>query len=228
MCGRFIMKATPEAFESTLGLAPPPGYRPRYNIAPTQQVLAIVAEGEAPRPRMLRWGLVPFWADDPSIGNRLINARAETVADKPAFRAAFQKRRCLVAADGFYEWQPRPGGKRPMRIALGSGRPFVFAGLWERWGKGAHPIETCTILTTTANEAVRPIHERMPVLLDPAGRERWLDPRASRPELLELLAPWEGEPLEAYEVSTLVNSPANDLPECLDRVEEEPSLPEAV
>lgn len=223
MCGRFTLKAPPDALTRLLGAPPPQGYRPRYNVAPTQQVLGLVAEDGRPEPRFLRWGLIPFWADDPAIGNRMINARAETVAEKPAYRNALARRRCLVVADGFYEWQKRPDGKHPMRIQLRSGEPFFFAGLWERWDRHGDPLETCTILTTAANPLVHPIHERMPVILPRPAADRWLDPAADRDGLLSLLRPYEGADLEAYEVSTLVNSPSNDRPECI--VPLDPPLP---
>lgn len=218
MCGRFTLKAGPEEIQGAFGTAPPPGYRPRYNIAPSQEVLAITAEEDGRRARYLRWGLVPFWARDPAIGNRMINARGETLADKPAYRNAFAHRRCLVLADGFYEWQRRPEGKRPMRVRYRGERPFALAGLWERWGTGAHPLETCTIVTTGPNALMEPIHDRMPVVLDGEGVEQWLRPDAPRDELLALLRPCPPDGLEVYEVSTLVNSPAHDLPECLDPV----------
>lgn len=218
MCGRFSLKAHPDDLEKILGLPIPPGVRPRFNIAPTQEVLAITCEEEDWQPRLLRWGLVPFWADDPAIGNRMINARAETVAEKPAYRSAFVRRRCVVLADGFYEWQKRPGGKQPMRIRLRSDEPFALAGLWERWDKRGRRLETCTLLTTVANRLVEPIHDRMPVILARSEWERWLSPGTRAAELGPLLRPYEADDLEAYEVSTLVNSPVHDIPECLDAV----------
>jgi putative SOS response-associated peptidase YedK len=216
MCGRFSLKASPDDVQKWLGMPPPPGYRARFNIAPLQEVLTLVADadGEA-HPRLLRWGLVPFWAQDPAIGNRMINARAETVAEKPAYRSAFARRRCLVVADGFYEWQPRPQGKQPMRIRLASEAPFTFAGLWEQWGKGRNPLETCTIITTVASGVMEPIHDRMPVILTGAERARWLDPRTPAEELGGMMRPYPGADLEAYPVSTLVNNPIHDAEECL-------------
>jgi putative SOS response-associated peptidase YedK len=215
MCGRFTLHASPDEIQRELGLPDRPEHAPRYNIAPGQEVLTVsLEEGRlAARPR--RWGLVPAWAEDPAIGNRMINARSETVAEKPAFRGPFARRRCLVVADGFYEWKSTAAGKRPFHLREPSGRPFAFAALWERWGRGRHPIESCTILTTSANERVRGIHERMPVILDADARARWLAPDATREELLSLLRPFADDGLEAYEVSTLVNRPANDGPECL-------------
>jgi putative SOS response-associated peptidase YedK len=218
MCGRISLSSTPTALAEEFGIQELPlDYEPRYNIAPSQPILAIVADARGePRAGFFRWGLVPFWAKDPSIGNRMINARAETVAEKPAFRNALARRRCLVPVDGFYEWQKRETGKVPMRIRLASHRPFALAGLWEEWqpkdGPGLH---SCTILTTGGSEFMRPIHDRMPVILPREARWRWLDPRTPAADLHALLAPYAADDLEAYEVSTLVNNPANDVAECL-------------
>jgi putative SOS response-associated peptidase YedK len=216
MCGRFSLKARPDDLWKALGTEPLPGYKPRYNVAPTQSVVAVVLEDGVRRPRLLHWGLVPFWADDPKIGNRLINARAETVATKPAFRSAFARRRCLVAADGFYEWQPGPSGKQPYRIRKRDESPFCFAGLWESWEKGGQAIESCTILTAAANAAIAPIHDRMPVILEPATYDVWLSPETGAEHLKQLLNDPAGVELEAYPVSTLVNRPANDIPGCIE------------
>jgi putative SOS response-associated peptidase YedK len=217
MCGR-ISLSTPrsevvQAFEL---VELPLDYRPRYNIAPSQPVLAITAAADGARHAALfRWGLVPFWAKDPSIGNRMINARAETVATKPAYRNAFTRRRCLIPVDGFYEWQRRDGGKVPMRFRLASQQPFALAGLWEEWGRpGTLPLRSCTILTTGCNAFMRPIHDRMPVILARDEQARWLSPASTAAELQELFDPYRGDDLEAYEVSTLVNSPAHDVAEC--------------
>lgn len=219
MCGRYTLKASADELQKAFGFALPAGHRPRFNIAPSQEVLAFTEDDDGRwRPRLFRWGLVPFWADDPSIGNRMINARAETVAEKPAYRNAFTRRRCVVVADGFYEWQRAPGGKRPMRMRLRADRPFGLAGLWERWDKRGPALETCTILTTGPNPLMRAIHDRMPVILDAEGCRGWLRSEAPSEELLALLRPYAGDDLEAYEVSSLVNSPAHDLPECLNPV----------
>ena len=192
-----------------------------YNIAPTQQVLTVVqGEGDRRIPAFMHWGLIPSWAKDPSIGNRMINARAETVAEKPAFRAALRRRRCLVLADGFYEWQRVGGKKRPMRITLRTGEPFAFAGLWETWRKrdGA-PIQSCTIITTAANELLSPIHDRMPVILPKESEALWLDAYIHAPGLLStLLTPYDASDMDTYEVSQLVNSAANNVPEVMARV----------
>lgn len=212
MCGRYELSSHPAAIALAFGLSRIPEISPRYNIAPTQRV-AIVRQS-ADRLRELvevRWGLVPRWAKDPAIGARLINARAETVAQKPAFRDAYARHRCLVPATGFYEWQPRPGGKLPMHIGMADDAPFGMAGLFERWRSSEGEIlDTCTILTTEANEALRPIHDRMPVIVPPGAYERWLD--APHADVADLLVPWRGEALRIYPVSTRVNVAANDDP----------------
>jgi putative SOS response-associated peptidase YedK len=222
MCGRFSLKTTPDTLERIFGHAAPPGYRPRYNVAPTQEVLAIVASQAPERLAMLRWGLIPFWAKDPSIGNKLINARCESIQEKPAYRNAFRERRCVVLADGFYEWQRQADGKHPMWIRPPGGEPFAIAGLWERWGRGDEWIVSCTILTTGANPFMQPIHDRMPVILGEVARRAWLSEGAEETDLFGLLAEAQDVELRSHEVSTLVNNPANDLPECVDPVEPEP------
>jgi putative SOS response-associated peptidase YedK len=198
-------------------------FPPRYNIAPTQLVPAVV--DRAPQTlSLLRWGLVPHWAKDPSVGSRMINARSETVASKPAFRTAFRKRRCLIPADGFYEWRKAAqAGKRsakvPMYIHAGDGRPFTFAGLWEVWrNEVGEPLHSCTIVTTAAVGEIRELHDRMPVILPPSARGLWLSQDASVEALQGLLVPRLPEPLEIYEVSPLVGSPRNDGPVCVERV----------
>ena len=190
-----------------------------YNVAPTQNVLTVV--GDAPRRAgFMRWGLIPFWAKNPSIGSRMINARAETVAGKPSFRDAFKRRRCLVLADGFYEWRRTPSGKRPMRVALRSGEPFAFAGIWSVWKDAeGNRRPTCAIITTAANELLKPIHHRMPVILPRDMEGLWLDRSIEDPNRLQsVLTPYPDDAMEAYEVSTLVNSVANDGPELVARV----------
>ena len=176
MCGRFTIFADParlaERFQAAL---PPDGLSPRYNAAPTQQ-LPVILNDDQPAIQLLRWGLIPFWAKDPSIGSRMINARSETLVDKPAFRAAFKKRRCLVLADGFYEWLQTPQGKQPMRITLASGEPFAMAGLWESWdAPDGSLLRTFTIVTGDPNDLVAPIHNRMPAILLPEHEAIWLD-----------------------------------------------------
>ena len=220
MCGRFTLGATAATLAAQFDLANVPTWTPRYNIAPTQEVLVVLqpspqANREA---RLHRWGLIPPWAKDPSIGNRMINARAETVATKPAFRRAFKERRCLLLADGLYEWQRQERRKQPFYIRLRDGRPFAFAGLWEHWeGCEGMAIQSCTILTTTSNEVVGRIHDRMPVILNPTDYDRWLDPSIQEPAVLKpLLRPYSADEMMAYPVSTRVNNPANDSPECVE------------
>jgi putative SOS response-associated peptidase YedK len=202
-------------------LADVPVLEHRYNIAQTQQVAVVRFDPRAGTRRLdhLRWGLVPFWADDPKIGNQMINARSESAADKPAFKHSFRAKRCLVVADGFYEWQKRNGSKQPYLIHLKDDRPFAFAGLWDRWHKGEEPIESCTILTTDANELVAPLHDRMPVIIPRSAYDLWLDPKVRDPEMLKpLLVPYSSSEMDAYPVSEVVNSPKNEVAECVERV----------
>ena len=194
-------------------------YDPGYNIAPTESVVT-VRNVESREAALMRWGLVPFWAKDPKIGARMINARAETVAEKPAFRNALKKRRCLVLADGYYEWQKTPVGKRPYRIILKSGEPFAMAGLWETWkDPQGNVVPSCTIITTSANDFLSPIHDRMPVILPRESEELWLDPDTKDPGALKgIFTPYSNEGMDAYEISTLVNSAANNDPEVIARL----------
>jgi putative SOS response-associated peptidase YedK len=216
MCGRFTLVSPFVAVTERFHASAPPVFRPRYNIAPGQEVLCVIRDGEN-RIEPLRWGLIPFWAKDPAIGSRLINARAETVAEKPSFRSAFAKRRCLVVADGFYEWRPEGKRKVPVYIFLKSKKPFGFAGLYEAWktpeGK---ELRTCTIITTGANELVRPIHDRMPVILPEGFEDRWLDPgEGSRERLQTLLTPYPVGEMAAYDVTPVVNNAGHDAPDCI-------------
>jgi len=220
MCGRYTLTCAPDELREEFGIAEvPAALGPRYNLAPRQDaaVIAPSRTGEL-RLRLLNWGLVPWWADDPRIGGRAINARAETVATRPAFRDAFRERRCLIPADGFYEWL-RPEGSRsgqPYRFRRADGRPLAFAGLWERWRSADNEVlDSFTILTRPATGVVAPIHDRMPVILRGADRDVWLDPATPPERLQALLAAESAEPLVADAVSTLVNSPANDTPECV-------------
>ncbi|MCI0440057.1 MAG: SOS response-associated peptidase [Chloroflexi bacterium] len=220
MCGRFTLITDPSALQARFdfdaaGLA----LAPSYNVAPTHDVLTVTNDGDKNVGQLMRWGLIPSWAKDMSIGNRMINARAETVMERPSFRSAFRSRRCLVVADGFYEWQKVGPSKRPMRIAMKTGEPFAFAGLWERWkAPEGGPILSCTIITTNANELMSPIHERMPVILPREVESLWLDPEQDAGMLAELLVPYPDlDDLEAYEVSTLVNSPRNNEPALIAR-----------
>jgi len=223
MCGRYTLRATPKELAEIFSLFREPEWpHPRYNIAPTQTVLAIrFDENATPRePVSLKWGLIPSWAKDAKIGNSLINARADTVATKPSFRSAFKRRRCLIPASGFYEWQKRDDGKQPFQIGLKSGQPFAFAGLWERWHKEGAPVESCTIITTDANDLMEPLHNRMPVILQPDAYDVWLDPASDPASLQGLLRPYADDDLVAYPVSRAVNNPRNDRAECVEPVKE--------
>lgn len=219
MCGRFTLHTPPEVLRRELVLGAVPVLLPRFNIAPTQPVAAVRTSAASGTRELvlLRWGLVPSWADDPAIGNRLINARVETVADKPSFRSALRARRCLVLADGFYEWRKQGSRKQPYYFQLHDGRPFAFAGLWEHWSRAETHLETCTILTTQANELVHPVHERMPVILPRTSHDAWLDPASQQPErLLSLLAPYPAREMTAWPVSAHVSSPRHDDPTCIE------------
>lgn len=216
MCGRFTLAARPEElFEEFPDFEFTPEVTPRYNIAPTQDVLVLPDDGRH-EARFMRWGLIPFWAREASVGNRMINARAETILEKAAFRHAFRKKRCLVPADGFFEWKSQGRDKQPFHVALEGGRPFAMAGLWETWSPpGAEPIPSFTILTTEANDTVRPLHDRMPVLLPAEVRQAWLDPGSDPERLLELLVPYRG-PMTLRPVSRFVNQARNEGPACLE------------
>jgi putative SOS response-associated peptidase YedK len=187
---------------------------PRYNVAPTQTVVTVTSDG-ARQIEQMRWGLIPKWAKDASIGAKMINARAETLSEKPAFREAFKRRRCLIPADGFYEWQTLGKRKQAWHVKLQSGEPFAFAGLWEQWtAPEGEPVRTCTIVTTTPNELMSQFHHRMPVILHPADEATWLDQALADPErLLPLLGQYPAALMEAYPVSDLVNRVANDGPQ---------------
>lgn len=211
MCGRFTLFDSAEFLSGALGIPEAIDLTPRYNIAPSQPVLAVRASPETGKKEFawLRWGLIPRWAQDPSIGNRMINARAETVAEKPAFRDAFRRRRCLVPSSGFYEWMKGERRKQPYYVRMKDGRPFAFAGLWERWqGPDESPVESCTLVTTAPNEIVSPLHDRMPAIVDPAAYDLWLDPGVSdRSRLAPLLGPFPAHEMEAFAVGFLVNDP---------------------
>lgn len=220
MCGRYTLAADAELIEGRFGVQLMGLPRiPRYNVAPTQDVLTIAGQGPR-RAGMMRWGLVPSWAKDISVGNRMINARAETLAKRPAFRTALQRRRCLVVADGFYEWASVGNHRIPMRFTLKPGEPFAFAGLWERWkAPSGEDIFSCTIITTGPNDVMQPVHDRMPVILSREAESLWLEADAQDTDALtRLLVPFSAEEMDAYEVSPLVNSPRNDVPECIARV----------
>ncbi len=219
MCGRFTLTAQLDDIGKLVeGLRGTIQFGPRYNIAPTQQILTLLNDNRHEL-TYTRWGLIPSWAKDPTIGNRLINARAETLHQKPSFKTSLRKLRCLIFADGFYEWQSRKNGpKIPWYVHLKSRNPFAFAGLWSRWidKTTKEEIITSTIITTNANTAVEPIHNRMPVILKPEAYAIWLSPDEQPPErLLPLLTPYPGDEMAAYQISTLVNNPANDSEACI-------------
>jgi putative SOS response-associated peptidase YedK len=219
MCGRYTLNQPAQALAPTFSIQEVLDLKPQYNIAPTQMVATILHDTESERRELqqLRWGLIPSWARDPSIGAKMINARAETVAEKPSFRAAFKRRRCLVVADGFYEWQQQEKKKQPFYFRLQDAQPFGFAGLWEQWQPPeGEEITTCTILTTNANELMLSVHHRMPVILHPKDYDLWLNPQFSASDTLQqLLQPYSPEAMTAYPVSTIVNSPKNNNPECI-------------
>jgi len=192
------------------------GLKPRYNIAPSQKAPVIVHADGKRTLELFRWGLIPSWAKDPAIGNKLINARAETLAKKPSFKGLLGKHRCLVLADGFYEWRKEGKRKVPMRFRLKSGEPFSFAGLWDTWKQtDGTPLRTYTIVTTEPNDVLRPIHNRMPVMLTNHDAIEWLAVDDEIAHALTLLKPYPPEKMEGYDVSTLVNNPRNDSPECI-------------
>jgi putative SOS response-associated peptidase YedK len=196
----------------------PAQFAPRFNIAPTQPVLAIPNDGEN-KADFFVWGLIPSWAKDPSIGSRLINARGETLAEKPSFRGSYKYKRCLILADGFYEWKAQPGTKVkvPHFIHLKNRQPFAFAGLWDEWNSpDGSQVRSCTIVTIEPNELMAPIHNRMPVILPHDAYAQWIDPAVRTPDSLgALIKPYPAEEMAAYPVSTLVNNPKNDLAECV-------------
>jgi putative SOS response-associated peptidase YedK len=211
MCGRYRLIGF-ESYGELNDVRITPRFTPsvRYNIAPTQRVAAVLdaAPGEFSE---VCWGLIPFWEKDAKIGASLINARAETVATKPAFRDAFKKRRCLIPADGFYEWQKVGGGKQPYNIGLKTGEPFAFAGSWERWKNSeGEEVQTCSIITTTPNELTERIHDRMPVILPMDRRKAWLDSGTSKEYLQSFLVPYPAEEMAAYPISPRVGSPKFD------------------
>ena len=220
MCGRFTLKTPTKTIASLFSGLDFPQLPLRFNIAPTQMVTCIKAESSTEQAvHSFRWGLVPFWAKDLKIGAKMINARAETIADKPAFRAAFKKRRCLILADGFYEWKKVGKSKFPHYITLAEEQPFAMAGLWEQWGKGEERVETCTIITTEANEVMEPLHHRMPVILEPENHDFWLDPEFKDSESLKkLLVPYRPSDMRTREVNPIVNKATNETPECIEPI----------
>ena len=219
MCGRFTLFEPDKVLAKEFGVSAFAPISPRYNIAPSQPIVAVRAAlaGSGREVALLRWGLIPSWSKDPAIGNRLINARAETARDKPSFRNAFKRHRCLIPANGFYEWLRWERGKQPYFVRMRDSHPFAFAGLWDRWeSPDEGVIETCTILTTAANAVLAPIHDRMPVILPPGEYDRWLDPSLKDPDsLAPLLVPFPPEEMLAYPVNPRVNAPSTDDKECI-------------
>ncbi len=221
MCGRFTLTANAATLQQSMALGEVPDeVGGKYNVAPSQAV-AVVTEPFERNVKLFRWGLIPSWAKDKKIGYRMINARAETVAQKPAFRVAFSRRRCIVLADGFYEWQRvSKKKKQPYYFRVAGLQPFAMAGLWETWHnpEEPEPLHSCTIITCAANERVAPIHERSPVILQGDTPWIWLDPHTSRAQLHDLLTPLPADKINLHPVSTLVNSPRHDSPSLIDKV----------
>ena len=227
MCGRSSLHDAPTNILERFSLPPTlPGFEPHYNIAPSQQQWTIFrdVEGRAIA-RQMKWGLVPSWADDPAVGNRMVNARAESLSQRASFRDPLRSQRCLILADGYYEWRVVGRSKVPTYFRLSDGRAFGLAGLWDRWTKGESPLETCTVITTAAGKRTLQYHHRMPALLVDDAAKKWLDGSMSEPALLSMLRAYEGEDLEAFEVGRHVNKPENDSAECILPVEADaPSL----
>lgn len=234
MCGRFVQASSPELLVARFGIDEPAAARhaPSYNVAPRATVYAVRDRAEDGGRRRylsdLRWGLIPSWAKDSKVGGRMINARAESLADKPAYERAFRRHRCLVPAEGFYEWQRRGPRKQPMFIHRRDGEPMAFAGLWAAWrdptDRDGDWLRSCAIVTTNANDALAPLHDRMPVILEERDWDRWLDPDSGDVGASHLLQPASDDLVVAYPVGTAVNSADNDGPELVERVELEPSL----
>ncbi len=216
MCGRYTLAADPQAIADQFGIEPPARFAPRYSIAPTQPVLIVQEADERRVAHLVRWGLIPSWAKDAKIGNRLINARAETVAEKPAFRAALRRRRCLVPASGYYEWAAGPRGKQPWYVHAADGNCLALAGIWEHWEHDGAVIESCAIITCAANARLATVHDRMPVVIARPDYARWLAPERAGPAPLELLRPAADDAFALYPVSTRVNSPRHDAPDCIE------------
>ena len=220
MCGRFSATFSFREIKVRWNLYRDLSFEPRYNIAPSQTVPVIVRNGDHNEATLMKWGLIPSWAPDPSVGNRMINARAETLLEKPSFRNLVSQRRCIIPADGFYEWRREGNGKVPVWIHLKKKEPFAFAGLWDSWRpQEGDVLNTFTIITTEPNSLLRPIHNRMPVICDAAMGRQWLEHSFERAmTLAAVLRPWPSEYMEACDVSSFVNSPENDSPECIQSV----------
>ncbi|SNZ12400.1 Putative SOS response-associated peptidase YedK [Natronoarchaeum philippinense] len=224
MCGRTSLFATPETLAARFGVDVTDEYEPRYNVAPETPIAAI--RDDAPDALEHRhWGFVPTWADDADEWNGLINARTESVDEKPAFREAYDRQRCLVVADGFYEWQERTDGTQPFRVERADGEPFAMAGVWSRWEGPDRTVESAAILTTEANDLMEPLHHRMPVIFDAEDERDWL--RDEPPAKDDLLEPHSGDGFEKYPISTAVNDPSNDVPEIVEPVDAPESDPQS-
>ncbi len=217
MCGRFALATEKHVLEMLYQLEIREDLQPHFNVAPGRNILGIRASADdlGREASLFRWGLIPFWADDPAIGSRMINARSETAAEKPSFRSAYRKRRLLIPASGFYEWKKSGQAKQPYYVSLKGGGPFSFAGLWERWEKGEESLESCTILTTGPNALLKDLHERMPVIIRPEDYRDWLDPATPPDSVAGFLKPYPSEELNVYPVSTMVNKPVNNSPDLI-------------
>jgi putative SOS response-associated peptidase YedK len=224
MCGRYAVTSSPEAIRALFRYAEQPDFPPRYNIAPTQPIAIVRLHNGQRQFALVRWGLIPSWVKDPRTVSLMFNARGETARDKPAFSAAMKRRRCLVPADGFYEWQKQGGRKQPFYIRARSGEPLAFAGLWETWvGPNGEEIDTAAIVTTAANKTLKPLHDRMPVIVPPGAFDLWLSGEADVETVASLIAPAPDDLLEAYPVSVAVNSAANDNPALIEPAEAQPA-----
>lgn len=216
MCGRFTLTDEIIHLQEQFQFEFDGEYTPRYNIAPGQMILAVGSNGQRRKGNMLKWGLIPYWAKEEKIGYKLINARAESIDERPSFKQAFRKRRCLILANGFYEWKKTEIDKQPYRFIMKNKQPFALAGLWETWRKGDKPVHSCTIITTTPNGVTKDVHDRMPVILPTETHDLWLDPTYEDIQHLKsLLVPFPAEGMEKYPVSSLVNSAKNDSAECM-------------
>jgi putative SOS response-associated peptidase YedK len=217
MCGRFTLNISVDALANIFGISVPPDFRPRYNIAPSQWILAVRQLGEQREGDLFKWGLVPSWSKDPAIGYKLINARSESIHEKASFRQAIRSRRCLIPSTGFYEWEKHGDVKTPLYFQLKDGSPMAFAGIWESWkSPEGENLISCAILTTSANKLVEPIHDRMPVILHPQEYALWLDRNMTDPNQLQTFyQPYPAETMDVHEVSHDVNSPRNDSPELI-------------